>query len=82
MCNAALIPDLLNSDVKYSRFHHLDIPDLEDTELVDEFNCLRVFLWKLPPDNWLRKRVKVLEGEITKRKWNTKSKSKIAKGMS
>lgn len=68
MCNAALIPNPLNSDVEYARFHHLDIPDLEDTELVDELSCLRVFLCGLPPEHWLRKRVKVLQGELTKRR--------------
>jgi hypothetical protein len=82
MNDVTLIPDPLNSDVEYTRFNHLDIPDLEDTELMDELNCLRVHLWRLSSDHWLRERVKVLEGELKKRKWNTRSKSKMARGMS
>jgi len=79
MCNAALVPNPLNSDVEYTRFQHLDIPDLEDTELVDELSCLRVHIWGLPLRHWLRERVKMLESELTKRKWNTRSKSKLVK---
>jgi hypothetical protein len=75
MSNVVLIPDPLNSDMEYTRFHHLDIPDLDDTKLLDELNYLRARLWNLPPQHWLRERANVLEHELAKRKWGTKSKS-------
>lgn len=62
-----LVPDPLVSDQQCARFYHADIEELEDTELVDELACLRVLLWKLPPDHWLRERVRVLEIELRKR---------------
>ena len=60
-----LVPDPLNSDRQYHRFYHLDIEGLEDTELIDELNCIRPLLWGLDADHWLRERVKVLESELT-----------------
>ena len=62
-----LIPDCLRSDVEYARFHHLDIPGMETEELTYEFHYLRAHLWGLPADNWLRKRVVVLDSELRKR---------------
>jgi len=63
-----LTPNPINSDVEYARFHHLDLENLEDTELRDELYALRPLLWGLSPDNWLRDRVKTLERELAKRR--------------
>lgn len=88
MKEAALIPDPLNSHCQFNRFYHLDLPDLEDTELRDELYALRPLLWGLPPDHWLRERVKMLEAElIRRRRGNTRyefrgrQKPKLAEGV-
>jgi hypothetical protein len=68
MTTTIITPNPLNSDMEYNRFHHLDIPNLDDTELVDEINYLRNILWGLPRDDWLRERVRVLGRELAKRR--------------
>jgi len=62
-----LIPDPLSSLEQYYRFHHLDIPQLEDNELADEFNYLRTRLWQLPAHHWVRQRVAMIESELKRR---------------
>ena len=64
-----LIPDPLNSDTEYDRFNHFDIPALDDTQLTDELNYIRALLWGIPAEHWLRDRAKMLETEITRRKY-------------
>lgn len=82
-----LTPDPLDSDRQYARFYHLDLPSLDNTEVKDEFYTLRSCLWKLPPDHWLRERVKALNAELYKRRGNTgydfreKPKPKLAEGV-
>jgi len=82
-----LIPDPLASDQQYERFYHLDLPELEDTELTDELYALRPLLWGLDSDYWLRSRVKMLEAEMMKRKRNIRRESraqpkpKLAEGV-
>ncbi len=66
-----LVPDPLNSGRQYSRFYHLDLPDLDDTEITDELNYLRPLLWGLDSEHWLRERVKMIEGELRKRRGDT-----------
>ena len=68
-----LIPNPLDSDQQYARFHHLDIPYLDDMQLRDEVNYFRVLLWGLPRGHWLRERVKILESELKKRKAGVKN---------
>jgi hypothetical protein len=87
MARDVLIPDPFASDKQYSRYQHLDLPELEDTELTDELYALRPLLWGLPGDHWLRERVKILEAEISKR-WGSTShefrgqpKPKLAEGV-
>ena len=81
-----LIPDPTSSDQQYKRFYHLDLPELEDVELTDEFHYLRAHLWELPADKWLRERVKALETELYKRRGDTrfefsrKPRPKLAEG--
>ena len=36
-----LVPSPLSSDHEYYRFHHIDLPDLDDTHLTDELYYLR-----------------------------------------
>ena len=62
-----IIPDPLDSLEQYYRFHHLDIPELEDDELIDECNYLRTCLWRLPADHWARQRVITLRNELKRR---------------
>lgn len=62
-----LVPNFLDTDRQYDRYHHLDLPGVEDIDLTDELNCLRVFLWGLPRDHWLRQRVRALETEAARR---------------
>ena len=71
MARDILIPDPLSSDQQYTRFYHLDLPELEDTELTDELYALRPLLWGLPAEHWLRERVKMLEHELAKRRGDT-----------
>jgi len=63
-----LVPSPLSSDHEYYRFHHIDLPDLDDTHLTDELYYLRPCLWGTPPDHWLRERVARLESELRKRR--------------
>lgn len=62
-----LVPCPLSSDRQYYRFHHVDLPDLDDTHLTDELHYLRPRLWGIPPNHWLRERVARLESELRKR---------------
>ena len=71
MARDVIIPDPLSSDRQYERFCHFDIPNLEDTELVDELYALRPLLWRLPAEHWLRERVKALEAELIKHRGST-----------
>ncbi len=63
-----LVPDRFSSDRQCARFYHLDLSELEDTELIDELNALRPLLWGLPGDHWFRARVSKLEHELAKRR--------------
>lgn len=63
-----LIPDPLDTDRQYARFYHLDLSELEDSELTDELHYLRPLLWGLDPQHWLRERVQMLEKELAKRR--------------
>ena len=71
MARDILIPDPLFSDQQSKQFYHLDLSELEDTELKDELHYLRPLLWGLDSEHWLRERVKVLEAETSKRRDNT-----------
>jgi len=64
-----LIPNPFEAEEQYRRFYHLDIPNLDDTEIIDELHALRPLLWwKLPDNDWLRERVTRLETELAKRR--------------
>ena len=64
-----LIPDPNDSEAQYCRYYHLDIPGLDDTDIIDELHALRPLLWwKLAGDGWLRERVGLLESELRRRK--------------
>ncbi len=82
-----LIPDPLSSDKQFVRFYHLDVPELEDSELADEYHYFRAHLFRLPADDWLRERVARLEAELIKRKVNIfhefrgRPKPKLAEGV-
>lgn len=67
-----LVPDPLLNDRQYERLYHFDIPSLGDVELTDELNYLRPLLWGLPPDHWLRERVRMLDAERIKRRGATR----------
>lgn len=75
-----LIPDPLNTDTECDRFYHLDVPELDDSELTDEVNYIRALLWQVPANDWLRERVNVLENELSKRRWAAKDKAKALRG--
>lgn len=64
----ALIPEPFSSDQQYARFYHLNLSELGDIELTDELHYLWPLLWGLPPEHWLRERVKALEAEISRRR--------------
>ena len=66
--NDAHIPDPFESLQQYNRFNHLDLPELDDFKLEDEFHYLLPLLWNLEPDNWLRERVSKLKQELAKRR--------------
>ncbi len=64
-----VVPDPFETEEQHRRFNHVDLPDLTDTEILDELHALRPLLWwKLPGDDWLRERVKALQTELYKRK--------------
>jgi hypothetical protein len=62
-----LIPDPMRSLQQYERFHHSDISDLSDSDLLEELWALRPFLWELPSDHWLRGRCLELERDLKRR---------------
>lgn len=62
-----VIPDPLDTDHQYYRFHHLDLPNLDETELEDELNTLKPLLWGIPMCHWLRDRVLHLKAELRRR---------------
>lgn len=73
-----LCPNPLYSDTQYLRYHHMDIENMDDQGLADEFYTLRSLLWGLPPSDWLRERVKMLGRELAKRrgtKWQYREKA-------
>ena len=76
MARDVLIPDPLYSDGEYQRFYHLDLPELDDTQLTDEVNYIRPLLWRLESVHWLRARAKMIEGEIRKRRGDTAYKAR------
>lgn len=64
-----LVPDPNDSEVQYCRYYHLDVASLDDTDILDEFRALAPLLWwKLPDDDWLRERVRILGIELAKRR--------------
>jgi hypothetical protein len=64
----ALVPDCLDSDRQYERFHHFDLPYLETQELLHELYALRPLLWwELRDNSWLQERVEAIEAELAKR---------------
>jgi hypothetical protein len=67
-----IIPNPLESDTQYYRYHHFDIPGAELSDLQDELYALRPLLWGLPKDGWLRERVRLIEAELAKRRYNAK----------
>ena len=87
MARDVLIPDPLSSDRQYAQFYHLDLPELEDTELTDGLYALRPLLWGLDSNHWLRERVQMLEKELAKRRGaaryepSRQQKSKPAEGV-
>lgn len=72
MTSLDAIPNPLVSLQQCSRFYCLDLAWLEDTELADELNYLKPKLWGLPPEHWLRERVRLLEEELKKHPGDTK----------
>ena len=68
----SLTPDPLVSSRQYRRFYCIDLGELEDTELEDEFYYLRSHLLGLPPVCWPRERCILLEQEINRRGNNGK----------
>lgn len=63
----ALVPDCLDTDRQYERFHHYDLPYSDTQELVSERDALRPLLWwQLDP--WLRERVEAIEAELARRR--------------
>ena len=67
--NNVLIPNPLASDSEFRRYHCLDIADLETGDMLDELYALRPLLWRLAQTEWLRERVKALEGGLASRKY-------------
>jgi len=64
-----LIPDPFETAEEHLRYYHEDIPSLDDSDITDELHALRPLLWwKLPGDDWLRQRVRMLEIELAKRR--------------
>jgi len=64
----SLRPNPLYSDMQYLRYYNLDIANMDDQDLADEFYTLRSLLWGLPRNDWLRERVKLLGRELAKRR--------------
>ena len=70
-----LIPVPWESDTQYDQYHFADIPDMALEELIDELNYRRAHLLGVPPDDWQRLRVKALEDDLARRKWNDNAKT-------
>ena len=70
MDRGVLIPDPLQSDKQYAKFHHLDIPDMKIEKLEAEFYYLQAHIYRLSNDAyiWVRQRVTNLQAELRKRR--------------
>lgn len=64
----ALVPNPMDTDTSFYRFQNLDLDELSETDLADEYYALRPQLWGLPPNHWLRTRVAALESELQRRR--------------
>ncbi len=64
----ALVPNPMDTDTSFYRFHNLDSDKLSENELADEYHALRPQLWGLSPNHWLRNRVAALESELQRRR--------------
>jgi hypothetical protein len=63
-----LVPDPLDSEQQYNRFHHLDLADMETGKLQKELDTLKsVLWWNLPDNDWLEERVNRLKAELRRR---------------
>lgn len=64
-----LVPEPFESQEENDRYFHRDISNLGNADVIDELHALRPLLWwKLPSDDWLRERVRMLEIELAKRR--------------
>lgn len=81
---SVLIPNQLDSDQQYNRFHHHDLAHMETEDLLDEFYFLRSRLWLFKADlftrrfrlfeqsrkiQWARERTARIEAELRRRRY-------------
>jgi len=82
--SSILIPNLLDSDKEYQRYHHLDLVDMETGDLLCELTANRYRLWLLRKSEgiigiyerkqriaWLEERIYRIEAELKKRRYAT-----------
>ena len=82
--SSILIPNPLDSDKEYQRYHHRDLADMDIGDLLDELYSRRCQLWLLKSDRfsrmvspfeqrrrteWLRERISRIETELRKRRY-------------
>ena len=75
VCNEInLIPNPLDSETQYIRYHHEDIPQMENEDLDAEYYYIRshIYLYKENDKPWLSERLAELKAEINKRYKNNK----------
>jgi hypothetical protein len=68
------IPDKMRSLQEWLRYNNCDIPDKGDGELQEELYAFLPLLWRLPSDDWRRKRVILLQDELARRRIHTNPK--------
>jgi len=84
MFSDILVPNPLDSDQQYNRFHHYDLADMKTEDLLDELHAIRSRLWFLKSDRfahmvnpveqrrrveWLHERISRIEAELRERRY-------------
>jgi len=61
------VPNPIDTEDQFYRYHNLDLPNLDIEELLAEFDWIRAHVWGVPANSWWRERVKAIEGELKTR---------------
>jgi len=61
------IPNPMDTEDQFYRYHNLDLRNLDIEELLAEFDWIKAHAWQLPANSWWRGRMAAIEGELKTR---------------